>query len=245
MKKLVLVVFAFVSVATATAQKTQTAAEKKKAWNKLTGRPGDHIMLQLSYDQLMGVPDSIKSHMTGIPRGFNAYVMLDKVFKGAPQFSVALGVGFSSSNFYFKRYSIDVASNNAKLPFNNLDNANHYKKYKLAVSYLEIPIELRFTLDPARDSRSIKAAVGFKIGTLLNSHNKGKNLEDKDGKLLQSLTAKETGKRFFNSTRMAATARIGYGNFTIFGSYQINNMFKDGVAPDMRVMQIGLTVSGL
>ncbi|MBL0055163.1 MAG: outer membrane beta-barrel protein [Chitinophagaceae bacterium] len=238
MKKLLLVVIAFITVSVASAQ-------KKKDWTKVTGRAGDHIMMQLSYDMMMGVADSVKDRMKGIPRGFNAYVMLDKVFKGSPRFSVAFGVGFSSSSFYFKKLGIDLKSTNTTLPFINQDSLNHFKKNKLAISYLEIPIELRFSSDPENDTKSIKAAIGFKIGTMLNAHTKGKTLQDKNDKTIYNYTQKETSRRYFNSTRMAATARIGYGNFSIFGSYQINNLFKDGVAKDSKVLQVGLTLSGL
>jgi len=244
MKKLLLVIIAFASVYCATAQKP-SKEQKKKEWSKLTSRPGDHIMLQLSYDTWMGVPDSIKSHMTGFSRGFNAYVMIDKVFKRAPQFSVAIGAGISTNNMYFKNYEIDITSSTAKLPFNNLENKDHFKKYKLAISYLEIPLEFRFSSNPANDTKSIKAAIGFKIGTLLNVHNKGKTYLDNNARTIKTLTAKETSNRYFNATHMAATARIGYGNFSIFGSYQLNNIFKDGVAADMKILQIGLCISGL
>jgi hypothetical protein len=113
------------------------------------------------------------------------------------------------------------------------------------MAYLEIPVELRYSFDPSNDMKSIKAAIGIKVGTLLNVHDKGKTLEDKNDKVIGSYTEKETNKHFFNSTRIAATARIGYGNFSIFGSYQVNNMFKDGVAPDTRLFQVGLCLSGL
>ncbi|MBK7432967.1 MAG: outer membrane beta-barrel protein [Chitinophagaceae bacterium] len=158
---------------------------------------------------------------------------------------MAFGVGFSSSSFYFKKLGIDLKSTNTTLPFINQDSLNHFKKNKLAISYLEIPIELRFSSDPENDTKSIKAAIGFKIGTMLNAHTKGKTLQDKNDKTIYNYTQKETSRRYFNSTRMAATARIGYGNFSIFGSYQINNLFKDGVAKDSKVLQVGLTLSGL
>ena len=68
---------------------------------------------------------------------------------------------------------------------------------------------------------------------------------DASGKVINSYTAKETGKGFFNSTRIAATARVGYGNFSLAASYQLNNIFKDGVAADVKLFQIGLCISGL
>lgn len=238
MKKLLLIIIAFISVSTASAQ-------KKKDWANVSKRAGDHFMLQFSNDRWMGTPDSVSNHMKGFARGFNAYVMLDKVFKSSPQFSVAFGLGVSTSNIYFKKYGIELKSNTATLPFNKLDSLNHFKKYKLATSYLEIPIEIRFSNDPANDMKSFKAAIGFKVGTLLNVHTKGKTLQDASDKVLYNYTQKETSKKFFNSTRICATARIGYGNFSVFGSYQINNIFKDGVAADTKLLQIGLTLSGL
>jgi len=58
-------------------------------------------------------------------------------------------------------------------------------------------------------------------------------------------TVKENSKSYFNTTRLAATARVGYGNFSLFGAYSLTGIFKDGIAPDIKGMQIGLAFSGL
>jgi len=238
MKKLVLIVFALVTVSAANAQ------EKKKIGGFMN-RTGDHLMLQLTSDYWMGTPDSIDRRINGFARGANIYVLLDQRFKSAPQWSVAFGLGVGTSNMYFKNTVVDIKAKTNTLPFTNVDSVNHFKKYKLATSYLEIPLELRYTLDPWNEMKSIKFALGVKVGTLLNVHTKGKTLLDKNGATLNNYTAKETGKGFFNSTRFMATARIGYGNFSLFGAYQLNNIFKDGVAADVKLVQIGLNFSGL
>lgn len=238
MKKLLFVVAALISVSAVTAQ-------KKKAGSNFMTSTGDHFMLELTSDHWIGAPDSIKDHFKGFARGANVYIMLDQRFKGSPQFSVAFGLGVGTSNMYFKRMSVDIKSRTNKLPFNNLDTLSYFKKYKLTTAFLEIPLEFRFSSNPEIDSKSIKAAVGIKVGTLLSVHNKGKTLLDKDGRTVNNYTAKETGKGFFNSTRIQATARIGYGNFSLFGSYQFNNIFKDGVAAEIKLFQIGVCVSGL
>lgn len=237
MKKLLFIVFAFVTI-------SASAQEKKKKGGFMT-RTGDHLMLQLTSDHWTGVPDSIKSHMKGFARGANVYVMLDQRFKSNPQWSVAFGLGVGTSNMYFKNMVVDIKSKTNTLPFRSVDSIDHFKKYKLATAYLEIPLELRFTFDPENESKSVKAALGVKVGTLLNVHTKGKILQNKNGATINTYTAKETAKGFFNSTRLAATARIGYGNFSLFGSYQLNNIFKDGVAADMKLFQVGLNFSGL
>jgi hypothetical protein len=41
------------------------------------------------------------------------------------------------------------------------------------------------------------------------------------------------------------TARIGYGIFSLFGAYQLNNILKDGAGPDMQLYQVGISLSGL
>lgn len=238
MKKILFVVAALISV-------SAVSAQKKKTNTDFISRTGDHFMLQLSSDHWMGVPDSISGHLKSLSRGGNVYVMLDKRFKGSPQWSVAFGLGVGTSNMYFKRMNVDIKAKTNKLPFNNLDTQGYYKKYKLTTAFLEIPLELRFTFKPEKENTSVKAALGVKVGTLLNVHTKGKTLMDKNGKTLNSYTAKETGKGFFNSTRLMATARIGYGNFSLFGAYQLNNIFKDGVAADVKLLQVGLCISGL
>ena len=238
MKKILFVVIALISVSAVSAQKKKTSSD-------FMSRTGDHFMLQLTSDHWIGVPDSVKDHFKGLSRGGNVYVMLDQRFKGNPKFSVAFGLGVGTSNIYFKRMNVDIKAKTNKLPFNNLDTLGYFKKYKLTTAFLEIPLELRFTANPEKENKSIKAAIGIKVGTLLNVHVKGKTLLDKNGKTVNSYTAKETGKGFFNSTRLMATARIGYGNFSLFGGYQFNNIFKDGVAADVKLFQIGLCVSGL
>lgn len=211
----------------------------------LKDRPGDHLMFQLASDHWTNMPDSIKSHQSGFSKGFNAYIMFDKPFKTNPKLSVGIGVGISTSNISFKKMSVDIKAASTTLPFINLDSINHYKRYKLSIGYLEVPVELRFSSKPLENKKSFKFALGAKAGTLINVHTKAKDLEDKNNRVLNTYTLKENNKRFFNSTRISGTARIGYGIFSIFGSYQLGNVLKDIAGPPIKAYQVGLTISGL
>lgn len=238
MKKLLFVVVALLMVSAGFAQEKQNVGG-------FMNRTGDHLMLQLTSDYWMGTPDSISNRINGFARGANVYVMLDKRFKSSPKWSVAFGLGVGTSNMFFRNMVVDIKGKTNTLAFKNVDSVDHFKKYKLTTAYLEVPLELRWTKDPLNESKSIKAAIGVKVGTVLNVHTKGKTLVDKNGTSVNSYTAKETAKGYLNSTRLSATARVGYGNFSLFGSYQLNNIFKDGVAADMRLLQVGLNFSGL
>lgn len=220
------------------------AAEAKKTY-QITNRAGDHLMVQLAMNQWMGTPDSIDSHIGGFQRSANVYVMMDKTFKSNPQFSVALGLGIGTSNIYFKKMEVDIKSTSPVLPFVATDSMDNFKKYKLSTAFLELPLELRFTAKPETPMKSVKAALGLKVGTLLNAHTKGKNLRNKSGQAINSYTLKESSRSYFTTTRLAATARVGYGNFTLFGAYHFTPVFKDGVAEDIKLLQFGLTLSGL
>jgi hypothetical protein len=226
----------------ATAKPTHT----KKDWTKidLSSRPNDHFLIQYGAAGWSGgLPDSVKP--SGFSRSFNAYVMLDKPFKTNPQYSVALGVGVGSDNIFFQRKMVDLKSQSTRLPFTRLDSANHFKKYKLTTVYAEAPVELRYTLDPENSDKSFKVALGAKVGTLISAHTKGKTLVDKSGNTLNAYISKENAKKFFNSTRLSATARIGYGILSLYGSYQITTFLKDGTGVEIRPYQVGITISGL
>jgi hypothetical protein len=213
--------------------------------NKKLNRAADHFMFQVSYDTWLGVPDSIKSAQKGFNRGFNAYFMLDKPFKSNSNFSIGFGVGVSTSHVFFKKMELDIKSLESTLPFISKENDEYYKKYKLSTTHVEIPIELRFMDKPKTPNKSIKAALGVKIGTLLKAQTKGKELRDASGNTIVNYTHKESSKVYFNSTRISATGRIGYGIVSLFGSYSFNNLFKDGVAAEINPLQIGITISGL
>jgi Outer membrane protein beta-barrel domain len=240
MKKILLALVVICSV-------TAVRAQEKKPEKKydFSSRTGDHLMLQVSTDHWLNVPDSIGNRIKGLSRGANLYFMLDKPFKGSPKMSVAFGLGVSTSNIYFKKTNVDIKSTGTRLPFSKLDTLNHFKKFKLATAYLEIPIELRFSSRPTENGKSLKFAIGAKVGTLLKAQTKGKTLQDRNDRTLNTYTQKESSKRFFNSTRLSATARIGFGMYSLFASYQINNLLKDGAGPEIKPLQIGITISGM
>ncbi len=244
MKKIVLSIIAVTSVTFAMAQ-----LKPKKDYSKLKiDRAGDHIMLQLSSDHWAGASDSITTNIKGFARGLNLYLMLDKRFKNNPMWSIAFGLGISNSNIFFKNQNvspngINVASGGTTLPFPD-NTGEHFKKYKLATTYLELPIELRYTFNPEDENKSWKAAIGIKLGALLNAHTKGKTLQDQNNNTIDNYAEKISSTKFFDATRVAATARVGYGHYSLFGSYALTPLLKDG-NPGIMPYQIGITLSGL
>jgi hypothetical protein len=216
-------------------------------WSKanLANQAGDHFMVQFSSDHWANVPDSISSHQKGFSRGLNIYFMINKRFKNDPRWSIAFGLGVGSSNIFFNASEVTLNAAGSTLPFPNDSSTDHFKKYKLATSYLDIPIELRYTAHPEKQNKSWKFAIGAKVGFMLDAHTKGKTLVDQYGNLIDDYTEKISSTSFFNTTRLCGTARIGYGSLSVFTSWQVTSFLRQGAGPGIIPYQVGLCISGL
>lgn len=246
MRKVFVILFLLISGLTAFSQKDSTAKKNvKKDWTKisLANRANDHFMMQIGYDGWAGTPDSV--HTKGFSRSFNFYFMFDFPFKTDPRWSIGLGLGIGSSNIFFDKQEVLVASLNPTLGFPDLTSANHFKKYKLVTTYLEAPVELRYAIDPENTNGSWKFAIGAKVGTMLSAYTKGKNLLDNNNQLINNYIEKQSSKRYFNNPKLAGTARISKGFFGIYGQFQVNSLIKAAYGPQVYPFTIGITISGL
>jgi hypothetical protein len=242
MRRIVLTALAFCAVHFVFAQDT-TIVRKTVPTPTASVGGNDHLLLQLGYTQWQGKPDSIKTK--GLSRTFNMYFMFAFPFKTNPHLSVALGPGFATDHMFFDKMDIGITRNTSTVHFDDVSDTTHFKKYKLSTAFLEAPVELRYSSNPLDDKRSVKVALGVKVGTMLAGWTKGKTEVNSNGNTLRSYTDKEKSKHFFNTNRLSVMGRIGYGKFSLFTSYAITPVFKEGVGPTVRPLTIGLTLSGL
>jgi hypothetical protein len=242
MKKIVLFAISCLVVSSLFAQDSLMTKKKKQPIN-LSGRPNDHFLLQYGYAGWAGIPDTLTTK--GFSKSFNFYLMFDLPFKTSPKLSIGVGVGVGSDAIKFKDTYIGIKEQSPTLAFRNVADTNHFKKIKLVTTYLEAPVEFRYTANPMNSDKSFKFAIGLKTGLLINAHTRYKTLQNKNGATIGDYSLKESSKSFFNTTRLVGTARIGLGHFSLFGNYQITTLFKEGVTADIRPYTIGLTLSGL
>lgn len=249
MKKILFAVIIVLIVSNLSAQNNPATDAKKPARSEggkkidLSGRSNDHLMIQLGYAGWNGKPDSIKTK--GLSKSFNVYFLFDFPFKTNPRLSVAVGPGIATDHISFDKTYIGIKDKTTTLKFTSQADTTHFKKTKLATAWLEVPVELRYTSDPMKSGKSFKAAIGLKVGTLLNAHTRSKDLRNKAGQTINSFVQKESSKNFFNTNHFVFSARAGYGHLTLFYSTQLGTLFKNGTAAGIRPYSIGLTISGL
>lgn len=243
MRKIAIALFIFSMASTAFAQDTTVRRMPSLPAAKKETPSNDHFMIQFGHLSWTGKPDSIKTK--GLPRSINFYVMLNFPFKTDPHWSVGIGPGISTDNMVFDKMSVGIKDQTPSVVFADVSDTTHFKKYKLVTAYLEAPVELRYRFNPENDKKSVKLAVGAKVGVLMNAHIKGADLQNSTNQTVNDYTLKESSKRFFSKQRLSVTGRLGYGAFSLYGSYSITPLFREGLGPTVRPLSIGLTISGL
>lgn len=208
-------------------------------------------MFELGYPNWANSPDS--ASIKGANHSINFYFMMDFPFKTDPRMSVGVGIGLGSDQIYFnKTYPLVANYNSTTLSFatsaggtGTAGSADHYKRFKLVTNYIDIPVELRFALDPEHMDKSWKFALGTKLGFLITAYTKSVDPEDVTGRVLANVVEKESSKEFFSSIKFAPTARINKGVFGIYGQFQVNSLLKSTAGNAVFPFSIGFVLSGL
>lgn len=195
----------------------------------------DFLVIGVSHDNLVGGGDSLKTG--SLSRGLNVALMYDFQVKEGSHLSVAPGLGISTSSIFLKKQTLGIGQSSTDF---TIRSDSSYKHYKLATAYVEIPIVLRYRSYPDNANKGFKAAAGIKFGALISAHTKGKRIANGSKQI-----DKVTNKQYFQPWRVSATARVGYGNLSIFGNYSLTALLKTGVGPVLNPLQIGISLSGL
>jgi len=200
----------------------------------------DFVMLQFTYNNWAKKPDSINTG--GLSRGFNGYICYDfPLGKKKSNFSFAAGIGISTANIYLDNQQINLTDTGTKgqeVSFSA--ESKDYSKYKITTAYLTAPFELRYFGNKNNRNKGFKAAIGMTVGTLVGAHTKG--VYKVEG---SKVADKVNTKRYIAPWSFAGTVRIGWGNFSAFGSYNFTTLFKEGQGPDVVPYSIGLCLTGL
>jgi len=201
-----------------------------------------------------------KGHWSGVEFGFNNYLTSDNslVLPADIEYmsihsgkSMNFNINFTQLSLGLTRHigfvtGLGLNWNNYKFDGNNnilkgtngiieiLDPVAPLDKSKLATVYLTLPFMLELQLPV--DNHSLNIATG-PIGALkIGSHTK---MKFQDGRQ----KVKSNGDFSLSMLRLGATARVGYQNFQLYGTYYITPLFNSGKGPggyDLYPFEIGI-----
>lgn len=138
-------------------------------------------------------------------------------------------------NSYRLRHNYTLSNpNDSLLAFR--DTLNEFNKNKLRTTWLNVPLLMEFNTskDP---EKSFHIAAGLVAGLHLNTMYKQKYKANGD-------RVKRKLKNDFNvqPLRIEGMLRVGYGDFTLFGSVQLNELFEEDKGPEVYPFTLGLNI---
>ncbi|WP_345078900.1 outer membrane beta-barrel protein [Nemorincola caseinilytica] len=214
----------------------------KDSLPQITKSARDFVLVQFGYASWnKETSDTAKVNTKPFAYTFNAFLCYDFPIKKS-KLSFAAGLGISTTSIYMDKqvlYTSDTGVGGYDANFMK-DSITGYKRYKFNTAYLQAPFELRYFSNINNRNKGFKAAIGLQVGTLLGAHTKG--LRSVEG---TNIKDKVSTKRYISPWNFAATARVGWGNFSIFGSYNLTNVFKDNAGPTLTPMSVGICLTGL
>lgn len=232
MKKIITIAFLFATISTQSiAQNIDTTFSGSV---KVPERNKDRLLLSTYNCFWQGLPDGVTQ--SSISQGYNISLMFDIPTSEKSKISFGLGFGYSRNNIYsnglYNRSLTDKTVN--LVPINVKYNTN-----KLAFSYLNIPLEIRF-----RSSNNIRIAVGLRSSLKVDAFSKfyGHNPDtlvfgQYDQLKVINHDISNTEKYLFE-----ITARAGWKFINVNGSFLLNKLFNDN-GPAINGYTLGLTLS--
>jgi hypothetical protein len=164
--------------------------------------------------------------------GVNIFGSYNYMF-GNSNVSFSPGIGLGIHNLFSDSW---LRVNTDSAWFEPLPDTLSYKKSKLTMTYLDIPLELRF-----KSKSEFRVAVGFKFGFLLKAQTKYKGQNYIEG-IPDEVIIKTARFDFIEGNRFGFTGRIGYKWLNLYGYYQLSTLFQSGRGPEMYPFSVGLTL---
>ncbi len=148
--------------------------------------------------------------------------------------NLGTGIGLSWYHYNFRNsYSLNPNVDYATATFDSLK----YSRNRLGMTYINVPLFLEFNTNIKDAKNSFHFGAGMEFGYNI-FNNVLKQKFELDG---QSYKRKVKDDFNVNPFRYDVIARIGYGDFTIFGTYSLSTLFEKGKGPVVYPFSAGVS----
>ncbi|WP_338392965.1 outer membrane beta-barrel protein [Fulvitalea axinellae] len=225
--------------------------EKKRGMPDL---PGD-LFVEFGWNWINSTPSNMGTKWFS-SRAFNVYYTYG-IPIGKSKFSFNPGIGIGVENYSFSE-DVTLKNNNGQteivtiqsitetytpvdkspVPVKPFEGAS-INKTNLQMTYLDIPLEFRYSSLGPNSRKGFKMALGGKVGYLIDSKTKIKYKKDGETKTVKY-------KEDFNleKFRYGVYGRVGFGWINLYYYQNLSSMFESGKGPsetDATTSQVGLS----
>lgn len=201
--------------------------------------PGS-IMIDVGMNTMLGAPDEMDINVFN-SRSVGVYY--SHVFKMGSRFTFVPAIGITAEKWRLDNNSNFQLDDENLVVFDTLQNRGSLRTNKLAVNYIDIPLELRFYPWKTIGGEGLFIGVGGIIGTRIEAHTKIKYDAD------QTRRAEKLRDTFgLERLRFGLQGRIGLNGIHIFAKYYLTDLFESGAAPGGTAtpnqLTFGINISG-
>ena len=194
----------------------------------------DQLGIELLSVQWLTPPEGVE--VEPYTNAFNLQYMVTLAGKNS-NVALALGAGLLTENYHLN--ALPVKESN-ELVFVPIDEAIHYRRNKIRLLTLELPLELRIRTEKNSRNKHWKMYLGGKVGYKVQSMHK--YIGDNPGFPEDNLKQKTYNLRYTEPLSYGVTARLGYGQFFISGYYSFTNQFQKDKGPELIPFMVGITL---
>jgi hypothetical protein len=149
--------------------------------------------------------------------------------------NLVTGIGLEWNSYAF-RQNISLSTNSNVVT--GAEEPLEFSKNKLRTTFLNAPVMLEFNTNK-NPEKSVHIAVGATFG-----YNLFRNKMIQEFSVNGDAQKRKTKDDFnINPFRCSLTARVGYGNFTVFANYGLSTLFKASQGPKVYPVSAGVALS--
>lgn len=197
------------------------------------------LRVELGFNFLTDNPEDMSTGFWG-SKSFNVHYLYSVRF-GQSAFSFNPGFGLGTDKFSFEENVTLMRNQDGSISIEPLVEFDEIKRTKLATTYFEVPLELRYHFNKDNFKKSIKLSVGGKVGILMSSHTKINYSQYGEDQKLKT-------KDNFNLSRFryGLQGSLGIAGISAYFYYALNDMFEKDKGPEATQtsqMQAGIAIS--
>lgn len=165
--------------------------------------------------------------------GFNLYELGIPIYKH--HVVLVTGLGIDYNNYRFKSNYTPFGTPDSTGVYQERD----YKQNRLKTFYATLPLMLGLDFSKP-GKKGLHLAAGVVGGVRIGSYTKEKYNQGND-----VIKTNTRGELDLNPFRLNAQARVGYGDFTVFASYALTEMFQaNSGKPELYPFNFGISFGG-